>query len=64
MDGPFDQDSATKGLRDRLVRASELPDFASLGAHLRHTQGEVRAVFERLLGKPGKEAAKKSSGAS
>jgi len=51
-DGTFAPQDASRGLRERLVRASGLPDFTTLDAHLRHTQTEVRAIFERLLGTP------------
>jgi glutamate-ammonia-ligase adenylyltransferase len=38
-------------LLDRLAEAADVPDFRSLEAHLRATQSEVRASFERVLGK-------------
>jgi glutamate-ammonia-ligase adenylyltransferase len=31
--------------------AAELPDFATLDAHVRATEAAVRASFERVLGK-------------
>jgi [glutamine synthetase] adenylyltransferase / [glutamine synthetase]-adenylyl-L-tyrosine phosphorylase len=51
VDGPFAPEEASKGLLDLLARAGDLPDFASLDAHLKETEGEVRASFERLIGK-------------
>ena len=33
-----------------LARAADLPDFATLDAHLIETQAKVRASFERILG--------------
>ncbi len=49
--GAFKVDEVPKGLLALLARASELPDFATLDAHLRATEAEVRAAFERLIGK-------------
>jgi len=53
VDGTVKPESLTTALRDRLARASELPDFATLEAHLADLQGRVRAAFVRLLGDPG-----------
>jgi glutamate-ammonia-ligase adenylyltransferase len=33
-----------------LARAADLPDFASLVAHVIETQQKVRASFERIVG--------------
>jgi glutamate-ammonia-ligase adenylyltransferase len=46
-------EAAPRGLLDLLARAGELPDFATLDAHLRATERAVRGSFERLLGKMG-----------
>ena len=51
LDDLFDPATAARGLLDRLAKAAELPDFATLDRHLRETQGLVRAAFERLIGK-------------
>ena len=51
VDGPFRADAVPKGLLTLLARASELPDFARLDAHLKATESEVRAAFERIIGK-------------
>jgi glutamate-ammonia-ligase adenylyltransferase len=47
----FDPDTAPRGLLERLAMAAELPDFATLDAHVRATEAAVRASFERVLGK-------------
>ncbi|NJO54823.1 MAG: hypothetical protein HC829_08300, partial [Bacteroidales bacterium] len=33
-----------------VVRAGDVPDFPTLDAHLRETQAQVRAAFDRILG--------------
>ncbi len=48
--GAFKADEVPKGLLALLARASELPDFATLDAHLRATEAEVRGAFGRLIG--------------
>ena len=50
LDTPFDPETAPRALLDRLARAGEMPDFATLDAHVRATEAAVRAVFERLIG--------------
>ncbi len=49
--GVFKPEEAPRGLLDRLARAGELPDFATLDAYVRDTEKAVRASFERLIGK-------------
>ncbi len=51
--GPFDQKTAGAGLLGLLARAADLPNFATLDAHLADTQQKVRASFERILGTKG-----------
>ncbi len=54
VDGVFDPTKAPHELLDRLAKAADLPDFATLDAHLRETERTVRAAFERIVGKlPG-----------
>ena len=48
--GPFDPKAAGPGLLKLLARAADLPDFATLEAHLAETQVRVRACFVRILG--------------
>jgi glutamate-ammonia-ligase adenylyltransferase len=55
VDGPFRPEESPKGLLDLLARAGELPDFATLDAHLRDTEEAVRESFERVVGKIGKK---------
>ena len=42
--------SAGAGLLELLARAADVPDFATLDAHLVETQERVRASFVRILG--------------
>jgi glutamate-ammonia-ligase adenylyltransferase len=51
LPGPFDPKSAGAGLLGLLARAADLPDFATLDAHLADTQAKVRASFIRVLGR-------------
>jgi glutamate-ammonia-ligase adenylyltransferase len=53
VDGIFHPDQAPRELLERLAKAADLPDFATLDAHLRETEKDVRAVFTRLVGKVG-----------
>jgi len=53
VEGRFRPGSALRGLLGLLAQAGELPDFATLDAHLRETERAVRQSFERLLGKVG-----------
>jgi glutamate-ammonia-ligase adenylyltransferase len=50
LSGPFDPKSAGPGLLNLLARAADVPDFATLEAHLAETQARVRASFVRILG--------------
>ena len=52
-DGIFHPEQAPQELLTRLASAADLPDFATLDAHLRDTERAVRASFERLIGKVG-----------
>jgi glutamate-ammonia-ligase adenylyltransferase len=51
VESTFRPDEAPRGLLRLLARAAELPDFATLDAHLRETEAAVRKSFERLVGK-------------
>jgi len=46
----FDPQTASPGILALLARAADLPDFATLSAHLADTQRAVRASFIRILG--------------
>ena len=49
LSGPFDAKTAGAGLLSLLCRAADLPNFASLDAHLADTQQKVRASFNRIV---------------
>ncbi len=49
IDRPFVPADASPALKALLARAGELPDFATLDAHLGETQARVRAIFQRVL---------------
>jgi glutamate-ammonia-ligase adenylyltransferase len=53
VDGVFDPATAPRELLDRLAKAADLPDFATLDAHLRETEKGVRAAFGRVVGELG-----------
>ena len=48
--GPFEPKEAGAELLGLLVRAADVPDFATLEAHVVETQAKVRASFIRVLG--------------
>jgi len=50
LTAPLDRASAGAGLLKVLARAADVPDFATLEAHLGETQQRVRASFVRILG--------------
>ncbi len=55
LTGPLEREDVPPGLKDLLCRATDLPDFAILEAHLAETAQTVRRHFDRLLrGKGGK----------
>jgi glutamate-ammonia-ligase adenylyltransferase len=49
--GPFEPNAASSELTGLLARAADLPDFATLDAHLGETQTRVRESFIRILGR-------------
>jgi len=49
LTGPFDAKKAGTGVLRLLARAADVPDFATLDAHLAETQAQVRGAFERIL---------------
>ena len=53
LPGPFDPSTAGAGLLGLLARAADVPDFATLEAHLVETQAKVRRCFERIVGSVG-----------
>ena len=50
LPGPFDPKAAGAGLLGLLARAADLPDFATVDAHVAETQRKVRESFTRILG--------------
>jgi glutamate-ammonia-ligase adenylyltransferase len=50
LPGALDPKTAGAGLLSLLVRAADVPDFATLDAHVVETQAKVRRCFERILG--------------
>jgi glutamate-ammonia-ligase adenylyltransferase len=50
LPGPFDPKTAGAGLLGLLARAADVPDFATLDAHVAETQRKVRACFTRIVG--------------
>jgi glutamate-ammonia-ligase adenylyltransferase len=50
LPGAFDPKTAGAGLLSLLCRAADLPNFATLDAHLAETRQKVRASFIRILG--------------
>jgi glutamate-ammonia-ligase adenylyltransferase len=49
LTGHFDRKDVPPGLADLLLRVTDLPDLAVLGAHLKETARRVRRHFDRLL---------------
>jgi glutamate-ammonia-ligase adenylyltransferase len=47
----FVPDESPAALRDRLAETADMPDFRTLDADVRLTEANVRACFERLIGK-------------
>ena len=50
LSGPFEAKTAGAGLLRLLARAADVPDFATLDAHLVETQAKVRKSLRRVLG--------------
>jgi glutamate-ammonia-ligase adenylyltransferase len=50
IDGPFDAAKVPRAILRRLAAVAGLPAAHTLREHLLETQGEVRRVFERVLG--------------
>ena len=52
LPGTLDPKSAGAGLLGLLARAADVPDFATLEAHVAETQARVRKCFDRIVGNP------------
>jgi glutamate-ammonia-ligase adenylyltransferase len=53
LPGPFDPGKAGEGLLKLLARAADVPDFATLDAHLGDIEARVRASFLRIVDEGG-----------
>ena len=49
LPGPFDPKTAGADLLRLLARVADVPDFATLEAHVAETQGRVRKCFENIV---------------
>nr|WP_244273917.1 bifunctional [glutamine synthetase] adenylyltransferase/[glutamine synthetase]-adenylyl-L-tyrosine phosphorylase [Stappia indica] len=56
LEGTFKAEAVPKGVRELLVHAGEAPDFSHLEAMLSDRQKQVRATFEKLVGKVSAKA--------
>ncbi len=52
VEGAFDEEAATDGLKAALVRAAEMEDFAALKKEMALTATRVRDIFISLIGDP------------
>jgi [glutamine synthetase] adenylyltransferase / [glutamine synthetase]-adenylyl-L-tyrosine phosphorylase len=48
--GKFNPETSGENLLRVMARAGDTPDFSTLEARVRETQGEVRRVFQSLVG--------------
>jgi len=53
LTGAFDRADVPPGLKDLLLNATDLPDFAILEAHVKETERTVRQHFETLMKRKG-----------
>ncbi len=60
LSSPFDAKTAGPGLLALLARAADVPDFATLEAHLSDTQEKVRESFVRIVGRMPDKAARRA----
>ena len=51
VDGPFEAKDAPAGLVERICRAGDCPDLATLEGEVKRLSGEVRDVFLKVVGK-------------
>ena len=49
LDQQFDPETAPKGLKKRLARAADSPDFAHLEARLRDQQNFIKQMFDKYV---------------
>ena len=53
LDEGADPSLASEGVKRRIAAAAHLPSLGALESELEETRGEVRDIFNRLLGRPG-----------
>ncbi len=58
-DGALKPEEAPRGMLDLLARIGELPDFATLSAHLAETEREVHEIHETILADPAPKRGKR-----
>jgi [glutamine synthetase] adenylyltransferase / [glutamine synthetase]-adenylyl-L-tyrosine phosphorylase len=56
VDGPFHPSKAAAGVKRRIAAAAALPDFAALEGAIADARGQVREVFEAIVGSRGLSA--------
>jgi glutamate-ammonia-ligase adenylyltransferase len=52
VEGTFDEETATTGLKAALMRATGMDDFQNLKDHMAETARQIRAAFVDLVGDP------------
>jgi glutamate-ammonia-ligase adenylyltransferase len=55
IEGAFHEDTASDGLKRCMAAAAEADDFATLKERMDATAAQAFAVFEELVGRPGRE---------
>ncbi|HEV2571255.1 MAG TPA: bifunctional [glutamine synthetase] adenylyltransferase/[glutamine synthetase]-adenylyl-L-tyrosine phosphorylase [Beijerinckiaceae bacterium] len=59
IEGPFDPTKVASSVLRRIASSVNLPDFGRVELMLTETRSEVRKIFTRLIGAPGKAASAK-----
>ena len=59
IEGPFDPTKVASSVLRRIASSVNLPDFGRVELMLTETRTEVRKIFTRLIGAPGKAASTK-----
>ena len=55
LTGAFNPDQASNALKDRLCRASEIADFATLEEKIKTAKTRIKDIFERKITRPATE---------
>ncbi|MDH7796335.1 MULTISPECIES: bifunctional [glutamine synthetase] adenylyltransferase/[glutamine synthetase]-adenylyl-L-tyrosine phosphorylase [unclassified Beijerinckia] len=61
IEGPFDPTKVASSVLRRIASSVNLPDFGRVELMLTETRADVRKIFTRLIGAPGKSASGKAS---